>query len=628
MKTGKILGMFFVAVAMLTAGKVEVAGMAEKEGKAELDCDVLIIGGGTGGVSAGVQASRLGANTIIVEQGPWLGGMLTSAGVGAVDGNYNMRGGIFAEFCDSLAQRYGGYDVLRSGWVSNIMFEPKVGAEILENICAKEENLTVFYNTDFGKIKQTKKGWTVSFTGGAGESFTVQSKMLLDGTELGDVAAAVGIPYRLGMDARADTGESIAPETANNIIQDLTYVAILRDYGTDVSIEEPEDYDPSLYEGCLESSAGLRTPQYMLAYGKMPEGNLYMLNWPIRGNDYYANVVEGDKETRTEAFEKAKLRTLGFVYYIQNELGMKTFGLAYDEFPTEDGFALLPYHREGRRICGEVTFTVDYSAKPYDMPLSLYKEGIAVGDYAVDHHHGRYPDYEGLPDLHFYPIPSFNVPLRALVPADVENFLVVDKAISVSNIMNGATRLQPVVMQVGQAAGALAAIAVRTGRTVGEICGKGKTTQTTQVPSGIREVQQTLLDGGGYIMPYIDLKPGEEGFVAIQKVGATGILRGDGKNVGWRNVTDFRINDKLLRSELVEGLTDDYPEAAELIGKSTEEYITVDNLPEIFEAMGGDREQIETALATIETPSDGDDAISRLQFCILLDSIIDLFGTR
>ena len=53
--------------------------------------DVLIIGGGASGVTAGIQSARMGAATLIVEETEWLGGMLTSAGVSAVDGNYDYR---------------------------------------------------------------------------------------------------------------------------------------------------------------------------------------------------------------------------------------------------------------------------------------------------------------------------------------------------------------------------------------------------------------------------------------------------------------------------------------------------------------------------------------------------------
>lgn len=50
--------------------------------------DVLIIGGGASGVTSGIQSAGMGANTLILEESTWLGGMLTSAGVSAVDGNY------------------------------------------------------------------------------------------------------------------------------------------------------------------------------------------------------------------------------------------------------------------------------------------------------------------------------------------------------------------------------------------------------------------------------------------------------------------------------------------------------------------------------------------------------------
>jgi NADPH-dependent 2,4-dienoyl-CoA reductase/sulfur reductase-like enzyme len=53
----------------------------------ELTTNVLVVGGGTGGTAAAIQAARQGVPTILVSETPWLGGMLTSAGVAAPDGN-------------------------------------------------------------------------------------------------------------------------------------------------------------------------------------------------------------------------------------------------------------------------------------------------------------------------------------------------------------------------------------------------------------------------------------------------------------------------------------------------------------------------------------------------------------
>lgn len=60
------------------------------------------------------------------------------------------------------------------------------------------------------------------------------------------------------MDSRSLTGESLAPEKARNIVQDLTVTAILKDYGpgTDRTIPRPEGYDPAEFSGCNATAVG------------------------------------------------------------------------------------------------------------------------------------------------------------------------------------------------------------------------------------------------------------------------------------------------------------------------------------------------------------------------------------
>lgn len=58
----------------------------------QIQTEVLVVGGGTGGTAAAIQAARAGAKTLLVSEFPWLGGMLTAAGVAAPDGNELMPG--------------------------------------------------------------------------------------------------------------------------------------------------------------------------------------------------------------------------------------------------------------------------------------------------------------------------------------------------------------------------------------------------------------------------------------------------------------------------------------------------------------------------------------------------------
>lgn len=186
--------------------------------------DVLIVGGGASGVTAGVQASSMGMDVLIIEELPWLGGMLTSAGVSATDGCYNLAGGIWGEFKSRLADYYGGLDSLKTGWVSNVQFEPSVGNRIFHEMCAEQETLTIWKETSVKEITRTADGEWKIIAEQNGKSLTVNAKILIDATELGDVAKACGVKYDIGMENRSVTGEPIAPEQANNIVQDLTYV--------------------------------------------------------------------------------------------------------------------------------------------------------------------------------------------------------------------------------------------------------------------------------------------------------------------------------------------------------------------------------------------------------------------
>ncbi len=590
------------------------------------ETEVLIIGGGTGGVAAGIQSARLSVSTLIVEPSPWLGGMLTAAGVSATDGNHNLPSGIWGEFRQKIWDYYGGPDSVSTGWVSNTLFEPHVGARIFSEMAAGEEHLDVWYQTKWKTIEKEGDNWKVTIDK-EGEQVTVISRILIDGTDLGDVAAAVGVTYDLGMDSQNTTAEEMAPELSNDIVQDLTFAAVLKDYGiaVDKTIPKPEGYDPAVFTcSCREvcEHEDVANCNSMLSYGKLP-GNKYMINWPIKGNDYYANVVEFSEEERLVAFDKAKQKTLQFVYFIQQELGFKSFGLADDEFPTFDKLPFIPYHREGRRIHGIVRLNVNYILLPYAQKQALYRTGIAVGDYPIDHHHDEYPN---APEIDFPPVPSFNIPAGCLIPAKVDNFLVADKAISVTNIVNGASRLQPVILQIGQAAGAIAAISLKNNTTPRNI--------------NIRELQDSLLAADCFLMPYMDVQPSHAHFPSIQRIGAAGIFRGEGIPYKWANRTFFYPDSLLLYKDLKEGLTSFFPgmevfekeneatlkikESIELIFKIKQKYLTSQQSLDDFYDQIESNWQDEFGLSNF----DQNRKISRLEMAVLLDDLLDPFHLK
>lgn len=517
-----------------------------------IQTDVLVVGASASGIAAGIQSARMGAQTIIAEPSTWLGGMITAAGVCAFDGNHNLPSGLFGEFRSALYKVYGGPYKVATGWVSNTLFEPHVGDSIFKNMVASTRNLSVQYQFRFHKailenggikgaeFKQTQTG----------EKVIVFAKQVIDATELGDVLANAGVAYDLGMESNDITKENVHKGPGNTIVQDITYVAILKDYGVgkDCTIVRPPNYDPAEFDGACTDYYINKTrqkpnvdAQKMLNYGKLPN-NKYMINWPGYGNDIYLNIVEMNEAERNRALQKAKEQTLRFVYFIQHQLGFKHLGFADDEYPTPDRFPIIPYHRESRRVKGLVRMDVHHIAKPFQLENPLYRTGIAVGDYPIDHHHKKNP--EAPQHLDFYGVPSFNIPLGTLIPANTNGLIVAEKSISVSNVVNGTTRLQAIALLIGQAAGTLAATASKENIPAAKV--------------SVRKVQEGLLATNAYIMPYFDVPVSHPHFEAVQKIGATGILKGQGVPTGWANRTYFHPDSLVNRTELIKDMAPYY----------------------------------------------------------------------
>src|SRR5258708_1859593 len=173
--------------------------------------DVLVIGGGASGVAAAIQNARSKVKTLLVETGPWLGGSMTMGGMCVLDANRNFPSGIWGEFRQRVTDYYRprlGYDTTHN---SILRFEPYTGAEILKKITDTVKNLTVKLKTPWTSIKKAGTGWEVIITVN-GETVTVVAKVVVDGTETGEVAAKAGAQFVSGSESRKDTGETQAPE--------------------------------------------------------------------------------------------------------------------------------------------------------------------------------------------------------------------------------------------------------------------------------------------------------------------------------------------------------------------------------------------------------------------------------
>lgn len=479
--------------------------------------DVLVIGGGACGVAAAIQSARSKVKTLLVEPGPWLGGTMTMGGMCVLDGNRNLPSGVWGEFRRKVTDYYRnrlGYDTTHN---AVLRFEPHVGAEILKKITDTVKNLTVKMKTPWANVRKDGTGWEVNITVN-GEIVKVEAKVLVDGTETGEVAQKLGIKF-----AKENTNLT---ERAADDIGDITWIAILKDFGrgADKTISKPEGYNAATY-----SFLKGKDLKPILRAIEIPNEK-YMLNWP----EGAVNAAQYNASSKEELYKKARLRTLGLVYYIQTQMGYKNLGLD-NEFGTGDKLAMIPYLKESHRINGLVRMVPDDIKKPYERESKLYRTSIAVGENFYDNSFAiTYASNP--PDVTVQYRSPYSIPLGAIVVKDVDNLLVTEKAIAVTGQVNESTMYPSVQMTLGQGVGATAAF-----------CAFFK---TTTKHLNVRLIQGEIMDFKGYLMPFSDISQKDPHFRAIQQVGATGLLKGIQHMEGNAIEVHFDPNDTVTTAEI------------------------------------------------------------------------------
>ena len=148
--------------------------------------------------------------------------------------------------------------------------------------------------------------------------------------------------------------------------------------------------------------------------------------------------------------------SLGFLYWLQQEA--PELKLRPDVMDTADGLSKHPYIREARRIKAVKTIVEqEVSERHQHGPRAApFADSVGVGWYPIDIHRSG-PDDVGA-SCRTRP---FQIPLGALLPVRIANLIAGAKNIGTTHITNGCYRLHPVEWNVGEAAGALAAFALR-----------------------------------------------------------------------------------------------------------------------------------------------------------------------
>ncbi|MFL0794148.1 MAG: FAD-dependent oxidoreductase [Prochlorococcus sp.] len=456
---------------------------------------LIVWGGGTGALAAAVQAARLGVRTLLLTPGPWLGGMVSAAGVSAPDGHELScwQTGLWGAFLREMAVvEPSGLD---QNWVSCFGFHPSRAEQVLQGWVNDLPDLEWWSLVELKSLSRKADRLVSIEVEREGRCHQLHFNLLIDGSDLGDTLPFGEISHCWGWEAKETWNEPSAPSAlrlendpffARQPVQSPTWVVMGQ---LDESRQPPAANSslPHPFKQATERFGFERT----VTYGRLP-GGLVMLNWPHNGNDWHhglEGVCSTEVEIRNELAEAMQSHSLAFLDALQNNSnGWLKPG---NVFPgSNPSLALMPYWREGRRLSGMKTVSETdllplTSGKSRGL-LPLDKQGtctsIAVGSYTNDHH---YPGED-------WPLAAKNcqwggrwtgtpfcIPYGALLSSEVENLLMADKAFSVSHMANGATRLQPMIFNLGQAAGVAAALALGNNIAPADL--------------NVADIQQTLL---------------------------------------------------------------------------------------------------------------------------------------
>ncbi len=467
--------------------------------------EVLVWGGGSGGVAAALQAARSGADTLLLTPGPWLGGMVSAAGVCAPDGNEltPWQSGLWGALLRAL--QWIEPEGLDQNWVSCFGYRPASAERILRRWVAAEERLDWWSGVRLEAVEREGDRIGAVTVQHRGVQRRLVPTVVIDGSDRGELYPLAGAPFRFGWEARELWQEPSAP-TAERLgndpffrrqpVQSPTWVCLgqLDERGGPAAPEtEAWQHSPPTLDAPFARATEAFGLERTLTYGRLP-GGLVMLNWPLHGNDWHHGLERafpeqvGGGAAAAEAAEGELLAAMrdhseAFAAALRQASGGWLGPAAV--FPTPEeasagrlsgagSLALMPYWREGRRLVARELVLEQHLLPQGEgaciAPLCRAADGtltsIAVGNYANDHHYpgGDWPlapkscrwggRWSGTP---------FTIPYGALVSEGVTNLLAADKGFGVSHMANGATRLQPLVLNIGQAAGLAAALCVQGG---------------------------------------------------------------------------------------------------------------------------------------------------------------------
>lgn len=471
--------------------------------------NLIIYGGTPAGITAAIQATRMGLTVAIAEFSKNIGGM-TASGLGATDlGAEEAIGGLAREFYQEVTDYYQK--------AKQYTFEPKVAQSIFSK-WIKENSIPVYEEQHLSDVLiEDKKIVEIVMEDG----HRYQGDIFLDCTYEGDLLAKAHVSFFVGRESNATYQEIyngiqfgaqhhkfekwIDPyvEEGNpksGLLQGITEddqiqlgyqgqgdhriqaynfrICLTKDESNKIPFPKPPYYEPDRYklllryiEAGIWDAMNLHT---MLPNGKTDLNNYGAISTDLLGRNY--DWPEGSYERREEIFQDHVNYNMGMLYFLTNDVRVpenirkevSAWGLPKDEFKYTGHWPHQLYIREGRRMISDYVMTDKNCRKQ-----AFVEDSIGLASFHMDSHNCRRVVIDGRcvneGDVQVA-IPPYEISYQSIRPKKEEcTNLLVPVCLSASHIAYGSIRMEPVFMILGQSAGMAAALAYRNQQHVQDI---------------------------------------------------------------------------------------------------------------------------------------------------------------
>lgn len=407
--------------------------------RVEREYQVVVVGGGISGVCAALASARHGAQTALIQDRPVLGGNASSE--------------IRMHICG--ANREGSRENAReTGIIEEILLEnqarnPQHSFSVCDTIlwekCAFQENLHLYLNTRFLRAEaeegRVRSIWAHQLT--TEKDFRFSASLFIDATGDGMLAEQGGRANHARPGRKGGIFRKFGSGAARRLHHGQFHLVYRQRHGT---------------SGCLSAHPLGRTIMTTQIFPDISITTTARMKEATSG--YWWLELGGDERNSLDDYEAIRDELLKTLYGVWDHLKNQDQGC---ENLALDWVGFLPGKRESRRVVGEYVLRQD------DLVSGRhFADNIAYGGWHLDVH-----PVGGFAAFHNFEEASeeeralkmlkqiYGIPYRCLLPKGMKNLLMAGRAISVTHIAFGSTRVMATCGLVGQAAGTAAALCAR-----------------------------------------------------------------------------------------------------------------------------------------------------------------------